>query len=500
MQSKLKTWFSIFLLLAGFCLTFVGNDAVAQTSSVQLIEPANNTRVNPGSKIRLRASVSQPEGIRHVEFIADGQVIGTATNEPYSMVWTNVSVGVYQLSARMISENGSAEESEQVRLRVYNAHVTFGLDRIESLERIKFFRIPLWQYCASLIYIFLAFYISKFLDFLTRVWLKRWAEKTTTKLDDMSLEMLNGPIKVISFVILLRIGLEVFSWPLVVRHFLSKAFTIVVALSITYTILRFVDLLLGYWREKNRADADRSFDEHLFPIIRKSLKLFVIVVASLVTLDNIGVNITAAIASLSIGGLAVGLAAQDTLANLFGAVSVFVDKPFKIGDFIQVNEFKGNVESIGVRSTRLRSPDGHLITIPNKTMGNAAITNVTMRPNIKTEINFGIAYDTPTEKVQRAVEILREIYKSHPMTQDLIISFNRFADSALNIFVIHWWKGVDSKAHFAGMQELNLTIKKRFDEEGIQFAFPSRTVYVKQDSRWELTNGIADEKPPQAKS
>src|SRR6185437_7938652 len=101
-----------------------------------------------------------------------------------------------------------------------------------------------------------------------------------------------------------------------------------------------------YWRQRTRADTDRTFDEQLFPVIRKSLKVFIIVVSVLVTLDNIGVNITAAIASLSIGGLAIGLAAQDTLANLFGAVAVFVDKPFRIGDYIRLSDVEGSVESI----------------------------------------------------------------------------------------------------------------------------------------------------------
>jgi MscS family membrane protein len=198
------------------------------------------------------------------------------------------------------------------------------------------------------------------------------------------------------------------------------------------------------------------------------------------------VNITAAIASLSIGGLAVGLAAQDTLANLFGAVAVFVDKPFRIGDMVELEGVKGNVESIGLRSTRVRNLDGHLITVPNKTMGNATITNITERPNIKTEMNLGVTYDTSPEKLRRALGILEEVYRGHTQTQDLILSFNKFADSSLNIFIVHWWKGTDNRAYLAGMQELNLTIKERFDAEGIGFAFPSQTVYLKQDSAWSL--------------
>lgn len=345
----------------------------------------------------------------------------------------------------------------------------------------------LWKYFFSLIYIFLAFYVSKFLDYLTRVWLKKWADKTESKLDDLLLDLLNGPIKIISFVIFLRIGLDVFDWPATVQNAVSKGFTVIIAITITYAVMKLVDLLMGYWHLRAAADSDQQFREQIFPIIRKTLKAFVIVVATLVTLSNIGVNITAAIASLSIGGLAVGLAAQDTLANLFGAVAILLDRPFRIGDRITLDSVDGAVEIIGLRSTKIRNLEGHLVTIPNKTMANATLTNITSRPNIKTVMNLGITYDTPAEKVKRAIALLDEIYKAHPMTKDLIISFNTFADSSLNIMVVHWWNSTDMKEYLAGMQAINLTIKERFDAEGISFAFPSRTVYLKQDSAWSLT-------------
>jgi len=209
-------------------------------------------------------------------------------------------------------------------------------------------------------------------------------------------------------------------------------------------------------------------------------------VAVLVTSQNLGFDITAAIAGLSVGGLALGLAAQDTVANLFGAVAIFIDKPFRIGDRIQLDSVDGLVETIGLRSTRVRNLDGHLITIPNKTMGNATITNITRRPNIKTVMNIGITYDAATEKVKRALQILKEVYKDHPQTFDCLISFNKFADSALNIQVVHWWNSTDYKEYLAGLQEMNLMLKERFDKEGIGFAFPTQTVYVKQDSDWQL--------------
>jgi len=357
----------------------------------------------------------------------------------------------------------------------------FHLDKIEFLRSHLLFGQPYWKYLASLIYIFLAFLISKILDHLTSVWLKRWAERTASRFDDLLLDALRGPVKVTSFVIFLHIGLTVFHWPDKVQHFLSKGLIVIVAFSITYVALKVVDLMMGVWRERTSAGTDKSFDEQLFPIIRKSVKLFVVVIAVLVTSQNLGINITGVIASLSIGGLALGLAAQDTLANLFGAVAVYMDKPFRIGDTIRLDAVEGKVENIGLRSTRVRNVDGFLVTIPNKTMGNAIITNITRRPAIRTEMNLGLAYDTPVEKVQRATAILEEVYRSHPKTSDLVISFNKFLDKALNILVVHVWSGTDAKEQLAGMQAMNLEIKRRFDGAGISFASTAQTFFLKQE-------------------
>jgi MscS family membrane protein len=367
--------------------------------------------------------------------------------------------------------------------------LSFGLDSIGFLKGEFPKGIELWLYPASIIYVLLALAAARLLDFLAHSFLKRWSDRSKTKFDDVAMTLLDGPIKVIAFVILLNLGLEGLPWPPWIENYLTNALTIGVALSVTYMATKFGDLFIAYWRARTAADTDKSFDEHLLPILRKTLKVFIVVVAVLVTAQNMGVNITSLIASLSIGGLAVGLAAQDTLANVFGAVSVLVDKPFRVGDRIKLDTIDGTVEAIGLRSTRIRNLDGFLVTVPNKTIGGATITNVSQRPTIKTEMNIGVTYDTPTEKLKRAVEIITEIYKAHPMTADLSVGFNKFADSALNINVIHWWNSTDYKAHLEGMQTMNLALKKRFDEEGIEFAFPSQTVYVK-------TGGAPRGEPP----
>jgi MscS family membrane protein len=348
------------------------------------------------------------------------------------------------------------------------AWLTFGLDRVPWMRKTVL-DIPLWQYTASLIYIFLAFYVSKLFDFWIRGWLKRWSTRTRTHYDDMLLQLLGGPIKVIAFVILLHLGLRIFMWPQWFADFLSKGLKIVVAVSLTYMALRFIDVATGYWKRRAVAEEDLSFSEQLLPIIRNTLKAFAIVVAVLLTLQNLGLNITSLITSLGIGGLALALAAQDTLSNFFGAVVILVDKPFRIGDTVRIDPHEGTVETIGFRSTRVRTADGHLVTIPNKTVGNAIVTNISRRPHIRTTMVFKIAFDTPSEKVKRAAEILNEVYRQDPGTKDVVVSLNKFLDGGLHLQVVHTWNGTDAKKNAALLQSLSLEVKERFEREGIRF-------------------------------
>jgi MscS family membrane protein len=355
------------------------------------------------------------------------------------------------------------------------------LNRVPFLNDNLVFGQPLWKYAASLIYILLAFWVAWLLDFIVGVWLHRLAARTKTHYDDMLLKLLRGPVKVVAFVILLNVGLGVFDWPARAELLLSRGLIVIVACSVTYLGVNVVELLLGLWREKVMSAQDRVFAELLFPLLNKLAKACLVGAAVVLTADNLGVRITSLLAGLSVGGLALGLAAQDTVANLFGAVAIFLDKPFYPGDSIRVEGYEGAVEAIGLRSTRLRNADGYRVTIPNKTMGNAIITNITRRPIIRTEVNLKLTYDTPAEKVKRATAILEEVYRSHSKTTGLLISFNKFGESALNVYIEHIWNGVDATEHFAQLQRWNLEIKQRFEAENIAFALPTHTVHIKNE-------------------
>ena len=302
--------------------------------------------------------------------------------------------------------------------------------------------------------------------------MRKWAANDRPSFDDLLLELLRGPVKVISFVILLHVGLRMFAWPDWRPAFISNGLKIIVACSLTYVGLKCVDLLMGVWQQRVEASHEGMLDMHLFPIIRKTLKIFVLVVAVLVTSQNLGMNVTGLLASLSIGGLAVGLAAQDTLSNLFGAVAIFADKPFRVGDRIQLDSDRRHGGSHRPaqhpRAQPGRLPGHH----PEQDDGQRQHHQCQQAAQHQDRDEYRCDLRHPLAQIERAMEIIEEIYRPHPKTADLLVSFNKFDSSALNILVVHWWNSTDFKDYLQGFQKLNLELKRRFDAERHQFRLP----------------------------
>jgi MscS family membrane protein len=364
----------------------------------------------------------------------------------------------------------------------HQSELSFGLNQVEALQ-VTFLGNPLWQYLSTLMYVVLAFVVSKALDGFVKNRLQQWAAKTTNHWDDLVVRLVDGPVKIISFVILLNVGLQLFDWPAAIEVYITRATLIAVAFSVVYVLLRTVDAAAGLWTARIREGGDRAFNVHFVALVGKGAKVVLCIVAVLTLLQNLGVNITAILGSVSVLGLALGLAAQDTVANLFGAVAVFLDRPFKVGDRIRVGgDVDGTVEEMGLRATRVRTVDGFLVTVPNKQVGNNTVTNVTARPTIRTVLDFGVTYDTSADGIRKAVAILREIFSAHPLTTDVTVHFNRYADFYLNLNVVWVCNTTDWKAYTVVLEELNLRVKERFDAERIEFAFPTQTVHLRQST------------------
>jgi len=251
------------------------------------------------------------------------------------------------------------------------------------------------------------------------------------------------------------------------------------------------------WLEKMAGKTESKLDDMLVPIIRKSLRVTVVILV-LVQISQILSNkpITSIIAGLGIGGLAVALASQDTIKNIFGSIVIFIDKPFEMGDRIAIDGHDGPVEEVGLRSTKIRTLEGHLVTIPNGELANKTIQNIGKRPYIRRIANLTITYDTPPEKIDRAIEILKEILDNHEgMREDFPprIFFNDLGSYSLNIMVIYWYHPPNYWDFMAFSERFNKEVFHRFSEEDIDFAFPTQTLYLARDPSRSLTIGIRNE-------
>ncbi len=227
-----------------------------------------------------------------------------------------------------------------------------------------------------------------------------------------------------------------------------------------------------------------KMDDMMSPMIRKSLRV-VVVILSLLEIARILSDkpLTAIITGLGVGGLAVALAAQETIKNFFGSMVIFADKPFELGERVKVGGHDGVIEEVGFRSTRVRTLDGHLVTAPNGELANQMIQNIAKRPFIKRVMNVTITYDTPPNKVHEALEILRDILKDHEGMDPEFpprVFFNDYNAASLNILVIYWYHPPAYWDFLAHSEKVNMELLERYNAAGIEFAFPTQTLYVNE--------------------
>jgi MscS family membrane protein len=258
------------------------------------------------------------------------------------------------------------------------------------------------------------------------------------------------------------------------------------AIALAYALYRLVDVIEYYlqvWTDKTKT----KLDDMLVPVIRKSLRITIAIIAVLWIADGIlEAEIRTILLSAGVGGVAIALAAKDTIANFFGSITIFADRPFQIDELVKIEEHFGLVEDVGFRSTRVRTLDGHLVTIPNSVIANSIVENVGRRPFIRRTSDITITYGSGEKGARRAVEIIKDILAEVPEVNSDAekpprVYFSKFNDWSLNIYMSYWVKPADYWVYHEVNERVNLEIMKRFEAERIEFAFPSQTLYLKKD-------------------
>jgi len=338
---------------------------------------------------------------------------------------------------------------------------------------------PLYRYFQALGVIFIGFLAAR----LVRLFLEARLKKLFTRLGTESALKaslaISRPTAFAITALSIYYAVWLFNIPQEFVGLIQKVLKVLVGLVVAYGVYRLIDFADAYLSVIVKK-TETKLDDMMLPLFRKTLKVVVVIVAFLIIVQNAGYDVTTLLAGVGIGGLAIALAGKDLLANFFGSVMIFTERPFKVGDRISISGYDGPVEEVGLRTSKIRTLTGHLVTIPNSTLANTPVENISARPNIRRLFRIGITYDSGYEKMKRAVEIIKEVLSETPgIEENFFVHFSDFADSCLEIFVLYWVSPPDYLNHYLPTNErVNLEILRRFNQEGIEFAFPTQTVHL----------------------
>ena len=311
--------------------------------------------------------------------------------------------------------------------------------------------------------------------------LRRFAERTATRVDDLLVEVLESTRGFAMVGISAYIGSLMLSLPGGAQLVLNRAFVALVFVqgalwgnaAIRYSQRWFASGPSG--RDPAAATASRA--------LTFVARVVLWAVIALLVLDNLGVNITGLVAGLGIGGIAVALALQTILGDLFASLSILMDKPFVVGDFIVVDEYLGTIEHIGLKTTRLRSLSGEQLVMPNAGLTSSRIRNFKRMSERRVVLSIDIAYETPPTKIPRATAIIRECITGEEGTRIDRVHFKEFGPSALRLEAVYYALDPDYNRFMDLQQAINLKIFERFGGENIEFAYPTQTVLVREGAR-----------------
>lgn len=331
----------------------------------------------------------------------------------------------------------------------------------------------------SILIIVGAVVVVKLISLFSRKVLKPFITRTPNHLDNVIYYSLESPIKFAVMLLGIWIAIHRLVYPDNFVKTIDNAYRILIVLDITWVFARLIGGLLEIYLRKESTGQTHK----MMPIIKRTALVLVWIIGIVMALSNIGVNISALLGTLGIGGIAFALAAQDTVKNIFGAFTIFTDKPFNIGDTIRVDSFEGTVIDVGARSTKIMDYDKRIITFPNYKITDANIINISSELRRRVVLNLGLTYDTTPEKMKEALDILKAIpervenVSSNP--SDTTAVFTNYADSALVIMYIYF---IEKQGDILGVtSNMNMEILSSFNKAGLEFAFPTQTVYIQKD-------------------
>ncbi len=368
----------------------------------------------------------------------------------------------------------------QIHREVYPFGLDMLLEMIPKGANQKFLGLSLWQYIGILILAVLAFVLHRLLTYFFGVVLLRFTSRIGRK--DIGQKLVQPVARPASLLVLfatLTAIVPVLGLPVGFNRFILLVFNISIPVFVIVIAMNLVDFVSNYLiRAAERTES--TLDDQLIPLAKKSLKIIIVILGIIYILQSLEFNITALLTGLSIGTLAFALAAQDTIKNLFGSVTIFLDRPFQVGDWITASGIDGTVEEVGFRSTRVRTFYNSLIYVPNGKLADMVIDNMGLRQYRRFRTTLAITYDTPPELINAFVDGIRQIIQEHPDTRKdyYHVYLNSFGAASLDVLFYAFFSVPDWAAELKARHEVMMAIIRLAKQLGVRFAFPTQTIHI----------------------
>jgi MscS family membrane protein len=352
----------------------------------------------------------------------------------------------------------------------------------EELKRPGFL-LENWQWLGILAVIVIGVVLDKLVSLMLRLTVRVWRQRARYEEFREISDQILRPLGLMVMAVIWWLGISLLGLPEEALLILLVAVKFLAGVSGVWAAYRLVDLLGAYLMTRAHR-TDSKLDDVLFPLIPRSLKIFVTVVGVVFVAENLNMDISSLLAGLGLGGLAFALAAKDMVQNLFGSITILLDRTFSVGDWIIVDGVEGSVESIGFRSTRIRTFYNSLITLPNSRFITAEVDNMGVRRYRRMKCKLSLTYDTPPDRIEAYCEGVRELVRQHPyMRKDYYhVYFNEFAAASLDVLVYVFWETPDWSTELRERHRFLLDCLRLAHRLGVEFAFPTQTLYMKGES------------------
>ena len=356
-----------------------------------------------------------------------------------------------------------------------------------QLTTSTFLDIPLARWLIAIAALFATVIAQRVVLSTFHAFAQRIASRTKTKLDDVLLHAAERPVGLLVYVIGILLTVHLLNppadiFPLVeLANNVGRVATILIGV---WFLWRLIEGLSVYFSARAK-ETESSLDDQLVPFVSKTLKIFLVLTAVLMVAQNMGYSISGLLASLGIGGIAIAMAAKDTIANVFGSIMILVDRPFTVGDWIKGSDFEGVVEEVGFRSTKIRTFEKTLVNVPNSALANMVIDNIDARSVRRIKMRIGLTYDTSSSQMDAALKGIEDILIKHPGVDQSykLVKFDEFADSSLSIFLYYFSASKVWEEYLQVRQEVNMQIMEMLEGMELEFAFPSQTLYLHNEEK-----------------